>query len=118
MATTDITGAINDLVTALRAADIAATAEPSQVEFPGILVMPGTIEFPYLDGSQFDMEFNLYILASDKGSVETWTELQTVLQKLRTVYEIPDAIPINRPLKNQSPDPVPALLVTLKTTIS
>ncbi len=118
MATTNITGAINDLVTALKTAGIAATAEPSKVELPGILVMPGNIEFPYLDNSQFNMEFNLYILAADKGSVETWTDLQTVLQKLRTVYEIPDALPINRPLQNQSPDPVPALLVTLKTTIS
>lgn len=115
--TTDIAGAMAELVDSLKAAGIAATADVSKVEYPGIIVMPGTLEFPYLDGTQFDMQFNLWIVAADKGSVETWIELQNVLQKLRTVYEIADAIPINRPISSTS-NPVPALLVTLKTTIS
>lgn len=115
---TTIPEALNEIVALLVAADVAATADPTRLELPGVLVMPGTIEFPYLDGSQFDMEFNLWIMARDKGAVETWIDLQVLLQKVRGVFEIVDAIPINRPLANQSSEPVPALLVTLKTTIS
>lgn len=118
MATTDIAGAINEIVDSLKAAGIAATAEPSNLELPGILVMPGLIEFPYLDGEQFDIEFNLYLLVRAKGGVENWIDLQLMLQKLRGVYEIPEALPVSVPLPNHATDPVPALLVTLKTTIS
>jgi hypothetical protein len=64
------------------------------------------------------MEFNLYLVVAPKGGVENWVDLQTLLQKLRSVYQIPDALPVSVPLPNQSTDPVPALLVTLKTTIS
>lgn len=116
--TTDIAGALNDIVTALKAAGIAATAEPSKLELPGILVMPGLIEFPYLGDTTFDVEFNLYLVIKPKGGVENWVDLQIILQKLRGVYQIPDALPVSVPLPNHSTDPVPALLVTLKTTIS
>lgn len=115
---TDIAGALNEIVGALKAAGIAATAEPSQLELPGILVMPGLIEFPYLDETRFDIEFNLYLVVQPKGGVENWIDLQTNLQKLRGVYQIPEALPVSVPLPNHSTDPVPALLVTLKTTIS
>jgi hypothetical protein len=118
MSTTNIAEAINDIVDSLKAAGLAATADPSKLELPGVLVMPGLIEFPYLDGSQFDQEFNLYLLTSPKGGVENWVDLQDLLQKTRSVYEIPEALPVSVPLPNHSTGPVPALLVTLKTTIS
>lgn len=114
---TTIPEAINELVDSLKAAGIAATAEPSRLELPGILVMPGTLEFPYLDQTQFDMEFNLYLLVTPKGGVENWIDLQGLLVKLRSVYDIPEALPVSVPLKDRT-EPVPALLVTLKTTIS
>lgn len=115
---TTIPEAINELVDNLKAAGIAATADPARLELPGVLVMPGTLAFPYLDGTQFDMEFNLYLLVNPKGGVENWVDLQDLLTKLRSVYEIPEALPVSVPLPNQNTDPVPALLVTLKTTIS
>lgn len=116
--TTDIAGAINEIVDALKTAGIAATAEPSKLELPGILVMPGLIEFPYLNDTQFDIEFNLHIVTKPDGGVENWIKLQAVLQKLRGVYAIPEALPVSLYLPTHHPDPVPALLVTLKTTIS
>jgi hypothetical protein len=115
---TTIVEAINDIVDSLKAAGIAATADPSELELPGVLVMPGLIEFPYLSGTQFDQEFDLFLLVSPKGGVENWVDLQALLQKLRTVYEIPEALPVSVPLPNHSAGPVPALQVTLKTTIS
>lgn len=115
---TTIAEALNEIVAELVAAGVAATADASRLELPGVLVMPGEIQFPYLDGSQFDMQFNLWIMARDKGAVDTWVELQELLTKVRARFEIPDAIPINRPLANQSSEPVPALLATIQTTIS
>lgn len=115
---TTITEALNEIVDILKNAGVAATADASLLELPGVLVLPGDIQFPYLDGSQFDMEFNLWIMARDKGAVDTWVELQTLLTAVRSVFEIPDATPINMPLRNQSSEPVPALLATIRTTIS
>lgn len=115
---TTIPEALNEIVAALKGADLAATADASRLELPGILVMPGDMSFPYLDDSQFDMDFTLWLLARDIGPVETWGELQVLLQGVRTVYQVVEAVPINRPLANQSSEPVPALLITIKTTIS
>ncbi|UVJ37982.1 hypothetical protein [Arthrobacter sp. CJ23] len=115
---TTITEAINEIVDSLKSAGIAATSEATMLELPGVLVVPSTIEFPYLDDQEFNMEFSLFLMTSDvSGSAEVWIKLQELLQKVRTVYKIADALPINRPNSNIS-NPAPALLVTLQTTIS
>lgn len=113
-----ISEALQEIVETLKGTGIAATSDGGRMEFPGVLVVPSTMEFPYLDNESFDMEFNLFLMTRDNsGSVDVWSGLQELLQKVRSVYPIEEALPINKPNSSNS-NPAPALLVVLKTRIS
>lgn len=111
-----ITEALNEIIDNLNAAGLASTDEPARVQLPGALVLPGLIEFPYMDNESFTMEFQIYLLAANKGSISLG-HLQESLGKFRTVYRISDAKPVSIPLP-QYPDPCPALSITLQLRIT
>lgn len=115
---TTVSEALQEIVDTLNGADIPTVVDGGRIIPPGIVVVPGTMTFPYLDASQFDMEFNLFLMARDNaGNADVWDQLQDLLQKVRSVYPVSEAIPINRP-SSISSTPVPALLVTLNLTIN
>lgn len=111
--------ALAEVVQALRDAGINATTEPSEVQLPGALVVPGTLTFDLLDAENYSANIDIYLLTSNKGSVQSMNDLQTLLNKFRVAFQIPEAEPISLNLPNVSgPDPVPGLLITLKATIT
>lgn len=115
---TTITEALNEIVDTLKGAGIAATSEAGSLELPGALVVPSTVEFSSLDDTEFDMEFNVFLMTADvSGSAEVWIKLQDLLQNFRSVYPVAEALPINKPNSSLT-SPAPALLVTLSMHIS
>lgn len=111
-----ITEALDGIIENLKAAGLAATDSPPRVQLPGALVLPGDIEFKYLDNESFNMTFQIYLLTSNKGS-QSLDDLQTALEKFRSVYVISEARPVSLPLP-QYPEPCPALAITLPLRIT
>lgn len=115
---TTIKEALQEIVDTLEGAGIPTVVDGGKIIPPGVIVVPGQIQFPTLAGDSFDMEFNLFLITRDNaGNAEVWDGLQDLLQKVRSVYQISEAIPINKPNSSTS-NPAPALLVTLNLTIS
>ena len=111
--------AIAEVVTKLQDAGINATAEPSQVHLPGALVVPGTMTFDILDADNYSAEIDIYLLTINNGSVQSLNDLQELLTRFRSVFQIVEAEPISLPLSNiGGPDPVPGFLITIQATIT
>jgi hypothetical protein len=111
--------ALAEVVTGLNNAGINATSELSRVQYPGALVVPGTLSFDLLDSDNYSAEFDIYLLTSNKGTVQSLNDLQDLLNKFRSVFQAVEAEPISLTIPNASgPDPVPGLLLTLQATIT
>ena len=111
--------ALAEIVTGLRNAGINATSEPAKVQLPGAIVEPGLLTFDLLDGDNYSAQFNVYLLTSNKGTVQSLNDLQDLLTKFRSVFQVVEAEPISLPIPNiGGPDPVPGLLLTLQATIT
>lgn len=111
--------ALKEVVETLDNAGIVSTTEPSKVQLPGALVLPGTLTFDFLDGETFSANIQIYLLTRNNGSLQSLDDLQELLIKFRTVYSALEAEPIALPLTNVAgPDPVPGLLITLQATIT
>ncbi len=111
--------ALDEIVTALQGAGINATSELSSVQLPGALVIPGTLSFDLLDSDNYSAEFDIYLLTSNKGTVQSLNDLQDLLMKFRSVFQVVEAEPISLTIPNVGgPDPVPGLLLTLQATIT
>lgn len=110
--------ALQEIVTALDNAGIAATTEMAQLQLPGALVVPGAISFDFLDLENYSAIVDVYLVTADQGSVESLNALQGLLTKARTVFNFLEAEPVRLPVKNSAPDAIPALLLTLEVTIT
>lgn len=112
--------ALSEVVEELKATGINATTEPSKVNLPGALVVPGLISFDILDEDTYSAVIDIYLLTNgNKGSIQSMNELQGLLNKFRTIYQIPEAEPISIQIPNiGGPDPVPGLQVSLQATIT
>lgn len=110
--------ALQEIVTGLKNAGIKATTEIANLQLPGALVIPGPMTFDILDGENYSAEIEVYLLTSNKGSIQSLNDLQELLTDFRTVFNVSEAEPISLPLTNLAPDPVPGLLITLQATIT
>lgn len=109
--------ALADIVDQLNAAGMRATTEPNEVQTPGVLVIPGVMTFDYLDHENFSAQFDVYIVTSNNGTIQSINDLQDELAVFRTVFQALEAEPVMVPLPNYN-DPVPGLLITLQATIT
>ena len=72
-----------------------------------------------MNGTDYSAQIEIYLLTSNKGTVQSFNDLQEMLDKLRSVHDIPEAEPISVPLKNiAGPDPAPGLFITLQATVT
>jgi hypothetical protein len=111
--------AIAEVVQGLKDAGINATSEPSKLHLPGALVVPGTMTFDILDGDNYSAQIDIYLLTSNKGSIQSLNDLQELLTKFRSVFQAVEAEPLSLNLPNiGGNDPVPGLLLTLQATIT
>lgn len=111
--------ALAEVVAALRTTGMNATTEMSEIQLPGALVVPGLMTFDILDEDNYSATIEIYLLTSNKGSVQSMNDLQTLIEKFRTVFQVIDAEPLSLNLPNiAGNDPVPGLLVTLQATIT
>lgn len=110
--------ALQEIVTSLKNVGLRATTEPSKLQLPGVLVVPGIITFDYLDQDNYSAVVDVYLLTSNKGSVQSLNDLQDQLALFREVYASLEAEPVTLALSNLSTDPVPGLLLNLQLTIT
>lgn len=111
--------ALAEIVATLKGAGIHATTELAQAQLPGAIVIPGPMSFDILDGDNYSAFIEIYLLTSNKGSVQSLNDLQTLIEKFRSVYQVVDAEPVSLTLPNiAGNDPVPGLLVNLQATIT
>ncbi|WP_064722255.1 hypothetical protein [Paenarthrobacter nicotinovorans] len=110
--------ALDEIVTGLINAGINATSEPKKLQLPGAVVEPGTMTFDLLDGDNYSAEFNVYLLTANKGTVQSLNDLQDMLTKFRSVFQVIEAEPLSLVVPAGGPDPVPGLLLTLQATIT
>lgn len=111
-----ISEVLSEIVTNLQAVGLAATDNPGIVNLPGALVLPGAITYPYMSADAFTMEVEILLLAPNKGPI-TLDHLQTMLDKLRTAYDISEAKLTGYKLPN-NPDICSAYVVTLSLRIT
>lgn len=110
--------ALADIETAFKNVGINATTETQKLQLPGVLIIPGRMHFDRLDFDTYSADVEVYLLTSNKGSVQSMNDLQELLLKVTSVFTIEEAEPISLQLSNLSPDPLPGLLVNLDVTIS
>lgn len=110
--------ALQDLVSQLDAGGITATTELATLQLPGALVVPGTLQFEYLDPDNYSANVDVYLLVADHGSIESMNDAQDLLTKFRAIFKVLEAEPIALPAPNHGADPLPGFLVTLALTIT
>lgn len=110
--------ALKDIVSQLDTGGINATTDLATLQLPGALVVPGTIQFDYLDPDNYSASVDIYLLTSDRGSIESLNDLQDLLVKFREVFSVQEAEPIALPAPNHGADPLPGLLLNLALTIT
>lgn len=110
--------ALSEVVARLEAAGVEASVDAGQLVFPGAFVVPGMITFPYLDKSTYEMNIDIYLLTTDNGGIDAIEKLQDLLDKVQTVFDVPEAEPISLPVGQYAGNPLPGLLISLKTTIT
>lgn len=113
-----ISEALSEVVTRLEAAGVEASADAGKLVFPGAFVVPGMITYPYLDKSTFDFQIDIYLLTVDNGAIDAIDKLQDLLEKVQTVFDVPEAEPISLPVGQIAGVPLPGLLISLQTTIT
>lgn len=104
------------------AAELAVPVEldPRDLVLPGILVIPGVIDFDRLDAGTASSDVELWLIAGDSNPRTALDEVTALLLKLRAhLGDAPSvADPITVTISSQSPDPLPALRCPIPITLS
>jgi hypothetical protein len=109
--------ALQEVVDTLNAAGVSASTEINGVEYPGAFVVPGEISYDILSGDDFSMIIEIYLLTRNNGALENINVLQDMLSKVRSVYGVPNALPLSLEIvKGQGA--LPGLLINLQATIT
>jgi hypothetical protein len=109
--------ALQDLTAQIQALGINAVYNPQDLNLPGAWVTPGAIEYDILDTDNYSMAFDVYLIASNNDVTGSLVDLSEMVDKLRIAFAVPEATPVSVDLKNHG-GAMPALLVTLQTTIT
>lgn len=99
---------------------LSVELDPRDLVLPGVLLVPGLIEYDRLATDPASIELELWLIAGDTNSVTALDELTTMLKLLRAnpEYSPSSADPMTVNLASQSPDPLPALRCPLPCTIT
>lgn len=94
--------------------------DPRDLVLPGILVVPGVIDFDRLDLGTASTDIELWLVAGDTNPRTALNELTALLLDVRAhLGGVPStADPITVTLANQSPDPLPAFRCPIPLTLS
>ena len=107
-----------ELVAMLEGAGLNATADPRDLVLPGVWVAPALIDYDRLDGDVYAGQWELYLIAPDNGPTESLDALSELAGLLRAVVPFGEARTAAVQLSNHSPDPLPALQVTIELEVS
>ncbi len=107
------------------AADLAQTlgvpveVDPRDLVLPGVLVVPGQIDFDRLDSLTASAQLELWFVAADTNPVTALNELTDMLVTARQYLggDLSTADPITVTLAAQSPDPLPAFRCPIPITL-
>lgn len=107
-----------ELVAMIEAAGLNATADPRDLELPGVWVSPALIDYDRLDGDVYAGSWELYLIAPDNGPTVSLDILSDLATVVRRVLPFGEARSVSVQLSNHSPDPLPALQVTIELEVS
>lgn len=111
---TDLAGELHD------ALDESVELDPRDLVLPGILLVPGVIDFDRLDGDAASSDIELWLIAGDSNPRTALNELTGLLVKLRKHFgDAPTEVePISVNMPSQSPDPLPAFRCPIQVTLT
>lgn len=114
---TDLSTFAEDLSVAL---GVPAEVDPRELVLPGMLVMPGQIEFDRLGTLTASATLEVWLVAGDTNPKTALDELTGMLLKLREYLGagVSTVDPITVTLAAQSPDPLPALRCPIPIELS
>lgn len=119
MSATLLGDALTEFVALLVEGGVNAVEDPRDLNLPGVWVTISEIDFDALSGEQYSLAFDCYLITLDTGTGPALNKLGSMLGDLQSaVHQNVSAQPITVTMPNQSADPLPALLVTIPTTIT
>lgn len=102
----------------LSAAGAPAVIDPADVQLPGVICYPATIEFEYLDQATFTLGVDLVFVASGASQADALDQLAALVSAARSVLPITELRAVTARLAGQSADPLPALVCTVTLQVT
>lgn len=92
---------------------VPTVTEPRDLNIPGAWLAPSTIDYQTLTQGPLRVQWDLYLLAPDNGA--PLDHLGAMLDKLSAAMTLGEVEALSLTIVNQSPDPLPALHLTIET---
>lgn len=110
--------AAQEVADGLSAIGIPAVVDARDLQLPGAWVTPSSVGYDYLGGGRFAVAWDVYLIERDIPQVQALDSLGAMAEKVAARFGHVDFNPQTVTIANQSPDPLPCLLVTLNSDIS
>lgn len=99
------------------AAGVPAVVDERSLDVPGALVAPEQVAADRY-GPDFTVTWTVYLVAGGNGPVEALDDLGDMFDVVKDRLGVGEARPVSLTLPNHAADPLPALAVTLTTTVT
>lgn len=107
-----LVAAVEWAVAELRAAEINATAEPADLNLPGVIVYPATVAPRFGEGA-IEVALDLLLIARQVRTLDALDQLDELAEAVAGVLEIGELSAIMYRLSSQSADVLPAFKTTV-----
>ena len=112
---------LEEFLDQLRAVGINAEQDPARLGKLGkgaLIAYPMQMTYDRLNGPDYTMTVEAFIVTGDKPSKDALNDLGTILELVRSVYPVRDVYPDTVQLTNFNRDALPALRITLELSVT
>lgn len=97
---------------------LSIALDPADVDVPGVVLYPNTMDWPTLDAAEYDLTVDLLLVAGAVPAADAIAQLDELLEAVRSVVPVTEARAVSLNLPSHSPDPLPALQATVAFNIT
>jgi len=107
-----------EVAAALTAAGLEVETNVQDLQVPGAWLTPAAIDYDRLGLDRYTGAWSLYLIANGNQPTDSLDDLSTMAERVRTVFPAFRAEAVTVQLANHSPDPLPALLITIEMDVT
>lgn len=110
--------ATTDLAAMLTAAGVEVETNVQDIQLPGGWLTPSALDYDRMGEGAYTGAWSLYLIASGNEPTDSLDDLSTMAGKVRDVFPAFRAEAVTVQLANHSPEPLPALLITIEMDVT